>query len=106
MAAASASTTRFEPTMIARACFLVAALCAFAHDAGAQKWTDIGKTSSGNAVSVDLKSVKRTGNLVSATVRVVFTPPVKAARGTWASSKVMASFDCTKRYIAAKENAY
>lgn len=74
--------------------------------ASAQKWKDIGKTASGNAVSVDPKSVKRVGNLVSATVRVVFTPPVKAARGIWASSKTIATFDCAKRYLAAKENVF
>lgn len=74
--------------------------------AGAQKWKDIGKTASGNVVSVDPKSVKRNGDLVSATVRVVFTPPVKAARGTWASSKTIATFDCARRYLAAKENVF
>jgi hypothetical protein len=74
--------------------------------ASAQKWKDIGKTVSGNVVSVDPRSVKRNGTMVSATVRVVFTPPVKAARGTWASSKTIATFDCTKRYLAAKENVF
>ena len=74
--------------------------------AHAQAWKDIGKTTSGNVVSVDPKSIKRNGSMVSATVRVVFTPPVKAARGTWASSKTMATFDCTKKYLAAKENIF
>lgn len=77
-----------------------------ASPAAAQKWKAIGTTSSGNVVSVDPKSVKKNGNLVSATVRVVFTPPVKAARGTWASSRTSATFDCTRRYLAAKENVY
>jgi hypothetical protein len=81
-------------------------LACVAPAAAAQKWKDIGKTVSGNVVSVDPRSVKRDGNLVSATVRVVFTPPVKAARGTWASSKTTATFDCTKRYLAAKENVF
>lgn len=81
-------------------------LVAAAHPAAAQKWADIGTTSAGNVVSVDPKSIKRHGHLVSATVRVVFTPPVKASRGTWASSKSIATFDCTKRYLAAKENIY
>jgi len=78
----------------------------FSPAASAQKWVDIGKTASGNVVSVDPKSVKRNGNLVAATVRVVFTPPVKAARGTWASSKTIATFDCARRYLAAKENVF
>lgn len=71
-----------------------------------RKWTDIGKTSSGNAVSVDLKSIRRDGSKVTAVVRVVFDPPVKASRGTWASSRTTATFDCSRRYLAAKENVF
>ncbi|HEX9482927.1 MAG TPA: surface-adhesin E family protein [Gemmatimonadaceae bacterium] len=71
-----------------------------------QRWKGIGTTSSGNIVSVDPASVKRRGGLVSATVRVVFTTPVKAAKGTWASSKTSATFDCAKRSLAARENVY
>ncbi len=74
--------------------------------ARAQKWKDIGKTASGNVVSIDPRSVKRKGDTVSATVRVVFTDPVKASRGIWKSSKTTAMFDCRKRYLAAKENVY
>jgi hypothetical protein len=86
--------------------FGVILLACVAPVASAQKWKDIGKTASGNVVSVDPRSVKREGTLVHATVRVVFTPPVKAARGTWASSKTTATFDCTRRYLAAKENVF
>jgi hypothetical protein len=50
--------------------------------------------------------VKRAGNLVSASVRVVFTTPVKAAKGTWASSRTSATFDCAKKSLAAKENVF
>src|SRR5258708_40006908 len=71
-----------------------------------QRWKGIGTTSSGNIVSVDPASVKRRGGLVSATVRVVFTTPVKAAKGTWASSKTSATFDCAKRSLAAREHVY
>jgi hypothetical protein len=81
-------------------------LTATASPAAAQKWKDIGRTNSGNVVSVDPRSIRKEGTLVHATVRVVFTPPVKAARGTWASSKTTATFDCTKRYLAAKENVF
>ncbi len=72
----------------------------------AQKWKDIGKTSSGNMVSVELRSVKRAGNLVTANVRVVFTTPVKAAKGIWASSRTSATFDCARKSLAAKENVF
>src|SRR3954466_16002720 len=71
-----------------------------------RKWTDIGTTAAGNHVFVDPKSVKRTGNLVSATVRVVFNTPVKTAQGTWMSSRTAATFDCAAKKIAAKENTY
>ena len=72
-----------------------------------KKWTPIGATSSGNQVYVDSKSVKRTGSLVAATVRVVFTTPVKTpSGGTWMSSRTTATFDCAAKKLAAKENIY
>lgn len=71
-----------------------------------KKWTPIGKTSSGNEVFIDARSVKRTGALVAATVRVVFTTPVKTPTGTWMSSRTTATFDCAAKKLAAKENVY
>jgi surface-adhesin protein E len=71
-----------------------------------KKWTPIGATSSGNQVFVDPKSIKRTGTLVAATVRVVFTTPVKTPTGTWMSSRTTATFDCAAKKLAAKENVY
>jgi hypothetical protein len=71
-----------------------------------KKWTPIGVTASGNQVFVDPKSVKRTGSLVAATVRVVFTTPVKTPTGTWMSSRTSATFDCASKKLAAKENTY
>ncbi len=69
-------------------------------------WVAIGKTSAGNSVFVESRSVKRTGELVAANVRVVFTEPVKGAKGTFASYRTSATFNCTKRSLAAKENVY
>jgi len=71
-----------------------------------KKWTPIGATSSGNQVFVDSKSIKRTGSLVAATVRVVFTTPVQTPKGAWMSSRTSATFDCAKKSLAAKENVY
>jgi len=71
-----------------------------------KKWTPIGATAAGNQVYVETKSVKRTGSLVAATVRVVFTAPVKTAKGTWMSSRTTATFDCAAKKLAAKENVY
>jgi hypothetical protein len=72
----------------------------------AQRWTPIGKTSSGNDVFVDARSVRRTGSLVAANVRVVFSTPVQTPKGVWASSRTTATFDCTKKSLAAKENVF
>jgi hypothetical protein len=69
-------------------------------------WVAIGKTSAGNSVFVDPRTVKRTGDLVAANVRVVFTEPVKGAKGTFASYRTSATFNCTKKSLAAKENVY
>ena len=77
-----------------------------AQPARAQKWQDLGKTSSGNMVSVDPASIKHANGLVTATVRVVFDPPVKAARGMWGSSKTTATFDCAKKSLAAKQSVF
>lgn len=70
----------------------------------AQRWTSIGKTSSGNEVFVDSRSVHRTGALVAARVRVVFVPPVKSGTTTWGSTVTNATFDCSAKKLAAKEN--
>jgi len=71
-----------------------------------KKWTPIGTTSSGNPVFVDLKSVKRAGDLVTATVRVVFVKPVATPKGDWTSGRVIGTYDCAKKAVAAKEQVY
>lgn len=82
------------------------AVLATSQDAAAQgKWKDVGRTPSGNIVSVDPRSVKRTGQSVAATVRVLFTTPVKMPQGMLTSSQTRATFDCTRRAVAVKENA-
>jgi len=85
---------------------LILALLLSASVHAQKKWTDIGTTAAGNHVFIDPKSVKKNGNLVSATVRVVFTTPVKTAQGTWMSSRTAATFDCAAKKLAAKENTY
>ena len=69
-------------------------------------WKSIGATAAGNAVFVETRSIKRTGDLVAANVRVVFTTPVKGAKGTFASYRTSATFNCTRKSLAAKENVY
>jgi hypothetical protein len=72
----------------------------------AQRWVPVGKTSTGNDVYVDSRTVKRTGALVAASVRLVFATPVKTPKGLWASSRTSATFDCSKNSLAAKENVF
>ena len=69
-------------------------------------WKAIGVTAAGNDVFVETRSVKRTGDLVAANVRVVFTTPVKGAKGTFASYRTAATFNCARQSLAAKENVY
>ena len=83
---------------------LVAMLPSAAH--AQKKWTPIGSTSSGNPVFVDARSVKKAGNLVDATVRVVFVKPVETPKGNWTSGRVTGTYDCTKKSVAAKEQVY
>jgi|SRR5579884_1605653 len=70
------------------------------------RWKEIGKTSAGNSVYVDPHSVKRVNGQVTARVRVRFDPPVKTPKGPWATSQTLATFDCAKSAVAAKENVY
>ncbi len=70
------------------------------------QWKEIGKTSAGNSVFVDPRSVKTVNGIVTARIRVKFTPPVKATKGTWFASRHIAMFDCAKARVASKESTY
>jgi len=83
---------------------LIAAIPSAAH--AQKRWTPIGTTSSGNPVFVDAKSVKRTGALVAATVRVEFVKPVATPSGDWMSGRVSGTYDCARKSVAAKEQTY
>lgn len=70
------------------------------------RWKEIGRTVSGNRVYVDPKSVHAQKDLVDATVRVVFTTPVESPRGALYTARTKATFNCTTRRLAVKENTY
>jgi hypothetical protein len=70
------------------------------------RWKEIGKTSGGNSVYVDPRSVKKVNGIITARVRVKFEPPVKTQQGMWETSQTLAMFDCAKSSIAAKETIY
>lgn len=70
------------------------------------RWQEIGKTRSGNPVYVDARSVKRgTDGIVNATIRVVYTTPVKSPKGDLTASRAVAMFDCARMTFATRENA-
>lgn len=70
------------------------------------RWQEIGKTRSGNPVYVDARSVKRGADgIVNATIRVVYTTPVKSPKGDLTASRAVAMFDCTRMTFATRENA-
>lgn len=100
-----------QPPFTMRIAFVAAAAALLtlvpAHHAAAQgRWKEIGRTSAGNTVYVDPRSVKHEKGIITAVVRVKFTPPVKTSTGTMIASHTVAMFDCAKRTIAAKENTY
>jgi len=68
------------------------------------RWKEIGKTSTGNPVFLDPKSVKTKDGIVTATVRVTFVDPVKVPQGKVTSSRAVAKFDCAKKMVAVLEN--
>ena len=68
------------------------------------RWQEIGRTSTGNSVFLDPKSVKTTDGIITATVRVTFVDPVKVPQGKVTSSRATARFDCAKKMVAVLEN--
>lgn len=68
------------------------------------RWQEIGKTSTGNPVFLDARSVKVKEGIVTATVRVTFADPVKVPQGKVTSSRATAKFDCAKKTVAVLEN--
>jgi hypothetical protein len=73
--------------------------------AQAQRWQEIGKTSTGNSVFLDPRSVsKAPDGIITATVRVVYTTPVDTPQGPITGSRSIAMFDCTAKKVAVKEN--
>jgi hypothetical protein len=68
------------------------------------RWKEIGKTSVGNTVYVDPRSVKTANGIVTARLRVKFLK--QEAPEYWWQSHHLAMFDCAKKLVAAKESIY
>jgi hypothetical protein len=73
---------------------------------GAQALKEIGKTSTGDPVFLDTKSVKTDKGIITASIRATFAKPTKAPAGDLYASKTVAMFDCGKQTVAVKENTY
>ncbi len=73
--------------------------------APAQQWREIGKTSTGNAVFVDPRSISRdSAGIITATVRVTYAEPVSTPQGPITGSRAVAMFNCATRQVAVKES--
>ena len=77
-----------------------------AHASLQSRWQEIGKTSTGNVVYVDPKSIKTVNGIVHARIRVRFVTPVEAPEGRWMLSQHSPMFDCAKSLFANKESTY
>jgi len=67
---------------------------------------EIGKTSTGDPVFLETKSVKTEKGIITASIRAKFAKPTKAPAGDLYASKTIAMFDCAKQTVAVQENTY
>jgi len=92
---------------VARTLLLLAALAPAAPGAlGAQagRWKDIGKTSTGNTVQMDPKSVTTKDGIITASFRVAYVTPVEYPKGKVTVVRAIGMFKCDARTVALKES--
>ena len=69
------------------------------------KWREIGKTSTGNSVFLEGKSVRKAPDgIITASIRVTYTPPLDTPKAKVTSSRVVAMFDCGRKFVATKQS--
>lgn len=80
-------------------------LCSSALSAqGNSRWTEIGKTSTGNPVFIDARSVKDSAGMKVAEVRTVYAEAVSTPEGPITGSRARAMFDCAEQKVAVLES--
>ncbi|MCU0625655.1 MAG: hypothetical protein MUF21_04090 [Gemmatimonadaceae bacterium] len=72
----------------------------------AQARTPIGTTANGNPVLLESRSVTRSGDTVTAAVRVTFAKAVRTPGGEVRSSRTILRVACTPKQVAILENWY
>ena len=72
----------------------------------AQALQDIGTISGGNPAMLETRTVKKSGDEITATVRVKFLKPAKAPGGEWFGSRTVVAVRCAAGTVAVKENRY
>lgn len=71
------------------------------------KWQEIGKTSTGNSVYLDGKSVRKAPDgIITARIRVTYTTPLDTPKGKVTSSRAVAMFNCAKHSVATRESVF
>lgn len=93
----------------AAACPLFVALAVMATSSlsaqSASRWQEAGKTSTGNLVFVDTRSIRTdSAGIITATVRVTYTEPIATPQGPITGTRAIAMFDCAKQLVAVKES--
>lgn len=85
-------------------------LCALtiAAAAGAQSPSSapIGTIAGGNPVSLEPRSIRRSADSVTATLRTTFLKPAKVPGGEWFGSRTLVTVRCRAGTAAVKENRY
>lgn len=95
------------PTRITSVVVLLSLGSLAANALAQSRWREIGKTSAGNPVFVDPKTVRKGADgIVTATIRTTFVKAVATPKGPLTASRTVAMFDCTKRLYAVKENIF
>ncbi|MCX5766541.1 MAG: hypothetical protein NTZ43_04850 [Gemmatimonadetes bacterium] len=72
--------------------------------AQSSRWKDIGKTSTGNTVQIDPKSVKTKDGIITASFRVPYATPVDYPKGKVTVVRAIGMFKCDARTVAVKES--